>query len=85
MTKNDNYAIKYQPDFGKKVIPPVPEGKVNRFFLVHHFCNRLDHIHLKCYKCKKKKIRMNRIEQPYFKPRIASKIKIKLNNKPVKK
>ena len=28
---------------------------------------------------------MNRIEKPYFKPRIASKIKIKLNNKLVKK
>ena len=73
-----------QSNFGKKIMTPMLEDKVNRFVPVCHFCNRLGHICPKC--CKYKKLfRMNKIEQLYSKPRTAPKIKIDLNDKPVKK
>ena len=73
-----------QPVSSKNVIPPVPKGKVNRFVSICHFFNLPGHIRPKCYKYKKV-FKMNKIEQPYSKPRIALRIKIDLNDKSIKK
>ena len=69
---------------GKKVISPVAESKVNRFVPICYFCNYPGHIRSKCCKYKKN-LRMNKIEQSYFKPRTAPRTKIDLSDKPVKK
>ena len=68
-------TVAIQPVSCKKVISPVAESKVNRFVPMCYFCNFPSHIRLKCYKYKKY-LRMNKIEQPYFKPRIALKNQI---------
>ena len=73
-----------QPVFGKKVISPVVESKVNKFVVICYFCNFPGHICSKCYKYKIF-LGMNKFEQPYYKPTTARRTKIDLSNKPVKK
>ena len=62
-----------------KIIKPVLP-KVKRFVLVCYYCSMPGHICPKCYKLKNM-LRMKKIEQPYYKPKNAPKIKIELDNK----
>ena len=49
-----------------------------------HYCNKSGHIHPKCFKYKNT-FKINRIKQSYYKLKTASKQKIDLKNKFVKK
>ena len=69
-----------QPVSGKKMISPVAESKVNRFVPICYFCNFPGYIRPKCYKYKNI-LWMNKIEQPYYKPRTTPITKIDLSDK----
>ena len=63
-------ANRYFP--GKNAKPPLHEDNVKMFVHICHLCNMPDHIRSKCFKYKNI-FMMNRMEQLYYKPRIALK------------
>ena len=69
---------------GKNAKPPPPKDKLKKIVPICHFCNMPSHIHPKCFKYKNT-FRMNRMKQPYYKPRTAPKHKINLKNKFINK
>ena len=72
------------PIFRKNFDLLFPVGKKKRFGPICHYYNMPSHIRPKCFKYKNT-FRMNRMKQPYYKPRIAPKHKINLKNKYIKK